>query len=85
MGKTPIVSVTFKNETISITKLLTFLKCVLRLSCVVHRPIYGRFMGFWVNGFLSIYKVGETRQEPINRPFTQKPIKRPHRRDVTPI
>ena len=33
---------------------LLYLKCVLRLSCVVHRPIYGRFMGFYVNGFLSI-------------------------------
>ena len=31
-----------------------YLKCVLRLSCVVHGPIYGRFMGFYVNGFLSI-------------------------------
>ena len=28
--------------------------CVLRLSCVVHGPIYGRFMGFYVKGFLSI-------------------------------
>ena len=27
---------------------------VLRLSCVVHGPIYDRFMGFYVNGFLSI-------------------------------
>ena len=35
-------------------KLLTFLKCVLRPSCLVHGPIYGRFMGFWVNGFLSL-------------------------------
>ena len=26
---------------------------VLRLSCVVHGPIYGRLMGFYVNGFLS--------------------------------
>ena len=24
-------------------------------SCVVHGPIYGRFMGFYVNGFLYIY------------------------------
>ena len=39
MGKKPIVSVTYENE-----------KCVLRLSCVVHRPIYGRVMGFYVNG-----------------------------------
>ena len=34
---------------------LPYLKSVLRLSCVVHGPIYGRFMGFYVNGFLSIY------------------------------
>ena len=32
---------------------LPYLKCVLPLSCVVHGPIYGRFMGFYVNGFLS--------------------------------
>ena len=32
---------------------LPYLKCVLRLSCVVHGTIYGRFMGFCVNGFLS--------------------------------
>ena len=25
-----------------------------RLSCVVYGPIYGRFMAFYVNGFLSI-------------------------------
>ena len=31
-----------------------YLKCVLRLSCVVHGPIYIRFMGFYVNGFLSL-------------------------------
>ena len=24
--------------------------------CVVHGPIYSRFMGFYVNGFLSIFK-----------------------------
>ena len=28
---------------------------MLRLSCVVHGPIYGRFMGFYVNGFLSMF------------------------------
>ena len=59
MGKKPIVSVTYENERISIKKKqLTLLKmCVtsgLRLSCVVHGPIYGRFMGFYVNGFLYI-------------------------------
>ena len=33
---------------------LPYLKFVLRLSCVVHGPIYGSFMGFYVNGFLSM-------------------------------
>ena len=49
-----IVSVTYENERISIKNSLPHLKCVLRLSCVVHGPIYGRFVGFYVNGFLSI-------------------------------
>ena len=52
MGKKPIVSVTYENERISIKNSLTYLKCVLRLSCVVHGPIYGRFI--YVNDFLSI-------------------------------
>ena len=52
MGKKPIVSVTYENETISIKNRLPYIKCVLHLSCVVHGPIYGRFMGFSVNGFL---------------------------------
>ena len=54
MGKKPIVSLTNENERISIKNSLPYLKCVLRLSCVVHGPIYGRFIGFYVNGFLSI-------------------------------
>ena len=54
MGKKPIISVTFENERISIQNSLPYLKCVLRLSCVVHGPIYDRFIGFYVNGFLSI-------------------------------
>ena len=53
MGKKPIVSVTYQNERISIENSLPYLKCVLRLSCVVHRPIYGHFMAFYVNAFLS--------------------------------
>ena len=53
-GKKPIVSVTYENERISIKNSLPYLKCVLRLSRVVHGPIYGRFMGFLLNGFLSI-------------------------------
>ena len=55
MAKKPIVSVTYENERISIKNSLPYLKCVLRLSCVVHGPIYGCFMGFYANGFLSIY------------------------------
>ena len=35
---------------------LPYLKCVLHLSSVVHGLIYGRFMGFYVNGFLSIWR-----------------------------
>ena len=48
VGKKPIVSVTYENERVSIKNSLPYLKCVLRLSCVVHGPIYGRFMGFYV-------------------------------------
>ena len=54
-----------KNDRISIKKnSLPYLKCVLNFSCVVHRPIYDRFMRCSVNGFLSIYirftKVGDS-------------------------
>ena len=52
MGKN-LVSEKYENERISIKNRLLYLKCVLRLSCVVHGPIYGRFMGFYVNDFLS--------------------------------
>ena len=48
-GKTPIASLTYENERISIKKKknsLPYINCVLLLSCVVHGPIYGRFMGF---------------------------------------
>ena len=48
MGKKPIVSVTYENERISIKNSLTYLKCVLRLSCVVHGPIYGRFLSLYL-------------------------------------
>ena len=44
MGKKPMVSLTFENERISIKNSLPYLKCVLRLSCVVHGQINGRFM-----------------------------------------
>ena len=54
MEKNPIVSVTYENESISVKNSLPYLKCVLRLSCVIHGPIYGRFIGFYVNDFLSV-------------------------------
>ena len=54
MGKNAVVSVTYENERISIKNSLPYIKCVLRLSCVVHWPIYGLFMGCTVNSFLSI-------------------------------
>ena len=38
MGEKPIVSVTYENERISIKNSLTYIKYVLRLSCVVHGP-----------------------------------------------
>ena len=53
MGKKPIVSVNKENERISIKNSLPYLKCVLRLYCVVHGSIYGRFKGFCVLCFLS--------------------------------
>ena len=59
MGKKPIVSVTYENERITIKNSLPYLKCVLRLSCAAHRPIYGRFMVLFVNGFLSNPLYGE--------------------------
>ena len=45
MGKKPIVTVTYKNQRISMKNSLPYIKGVLRLSRVVHGPIYGRFMG----------------------------------------
>ena len=33
---------------------LPHIKCVLRLSRSVYGPIYGRFIGCTVNGFLSL-------------------------------
>ena len=45
MGKKPIVTVTYKNQRISMKNSLPYIKGVLRPSSVVHGPIYGRFMG----------------------------------------
>ena len=54
MGKKPIFSITYDKERILIKNRLPYLRCVLRLSCVVHGPIYGPFIGFNVTGFLSM-------------------------------
>ena len=37
----------YENERISIKNSLPYLKSVLRLYCVVHGPIYGRFIGLY--------------------------------------
>ena len=39
MGKKPIVSVAYEDERISTKNSLPYIKCVLRLSCVVHGPM----------------------------------------------
>ena len=72
MGKKPIASVTYENETISIKNSVPYIKCVLHLSCVVYGPSYGRFMGCIIKCFLSIYKVyqvlGFYRTSPTDPP-----------------
>ena len=76
MGKKRIISVTYENERISIKNSLPYLKCVLPLPCVVYGPIYGCFMGFYVNGFLSskpLYREKtvyiKTHKTATNRPM----------------
>ena len=80
MGKKPIVSVTYENERISKNNSLPYLKCVLRLPCVVHGLIYGRFTGFYVNGlsviedvcyFLGVH-IRSSIHSKITYPFPQK-------------
>ena len=77
MGKEPIVSVTYENERISIENSLPYIKCVLRLPCVVHGPIYARFMGCTVNGFLSIHKGLPRLETPAKRTDRSTEGKRP--------
>ena len=61
MGEKSIVSVTNENERISIENSLPYLTYVLRLSCVVHGPIYGPLMGFYVNGFYGVRGVSQIK------------------------
>ena len=59
MGKTYRFCNLTENERVSLKKSLPYLKCMfLRLSCVVHGSIWGRFMGFNLTGFLSILIFG---------------------------
>ena len=51
--KKTIISVTYENNRISIRNSLPYIKCVLHLSCVLHGPIYGRFLGCTVLFSLS--------------------------------
>ena len=64
-GKKPNVSVTYENERISMKNSLPYLKCVLRLSFVVHGPIYSIFYGFLCKRFSLYIKVYIER-----KPFT---------------
>ena len=56
--------------------LLPYLKCVLRLSCVVHGQIYGRFIGFYMNGSKPLYREKtvyiKTHKTAINPPVNHK-------------
>ena len=61
LGKKLIVSVTYENERILIKNSSPYIKCVLRLSCVTHGPIHGRFMGCTVNGF-PLYIIERTNR-----------------------
>ena len=58
MGKKPIISVTYKNETISITKQLTLRKmCVTSLLCGPRAdlwPFYG-FLCKWFSLYINLY------------------------------
>ena len=69
MGKKPTVSVTYENERISIkTASLPYLKCVLRLSCVVHGPNYGRFTGLYKGLYREKTVYIKTHKTAIIRP-----------------
>ena len=74
MEKKPTVSVTYENERISIKNSLPYLKCVLRLSCVVHGPNYGRFyIGFFPIQMLIFRACGfDGAKCPRNRTTNKK-------------
>ena len=61
MGKKTIVSVTYENDRSSIKNSLPYLKCVLRLSRVVHRPMPTVLWVFMLTVF-SLYKTAINRR-----------------------
>ena len=75
MGKKPIVSVIYENERISIKKAYLTQNVCYVSPVWSTGPIYGRFMGFYVNGFLSTVSL----YKPLYREKTVyiKIIKRP--------
>ena len=85
----PIVPVTYENERILIKPIknsLPYIKCVLRLSCVTHGPIHGRFMGCTVNGFpLQILERAQREQIGSNNPLLNghNSAGTPHRKEET--
>ena len=68
MEKKNLSFLSYENERISIIKKknsLPYTRCVLRLSCVVNGPIYGRFMGCTVNSFtlyIRFTKAGDSSE-----------------------
>ena len=56
------------------------LKCVLRLSCVVHGPIYGCCLDFFM---LTVFSLSRLLKEKTVYIKTHKSALGPHRRDVT--
>ena len=47
---------------------------MLHPSCVVHGPIYGRFMGCTVNGFLSLEKTAAALDQSVERLTAEREV-----------
>ena len=76
----------FFDERISTKNSLPYIKCVLRLSCVTHGPIHGRFMGCTVNGFpLQILERAQREQTGSNNTLLNghNSAGKPHRKEET--
>ena len=75
MGKKPIVSVTYGNEEDFNKTQLTLRKCVSRLVCMVHGPIYGRFSGALVRAKRAPWWVSKSThpRKPGNHVTVHRP------------